>query len=95
MAIRPFQRSLIGNGARVYEEVARQDLEGVVSESIVAYYKPSNRGIWVKAEALNRQEFVVVGWTDPEGSHPALGSLLIVHCRDDGKLIYAGPAGRA
>ena len=38
---------------------------------------------------------MVVDWTDPEGSHPALRSLLLVHYRDDGKLIYAGPAGRA
>ena len=39
------------------------------------------------------QEFVVVGWTDPEGSRPALGSLLLGYYNDDGKLIYAGRAG--
>jgi ATP-dependent DNA ligase len=46
-----------------------------------------------QTKALNRLEFVVVGWTDPEGSRPALGSLLLGYYDDDGKLIYAGRAG--
>ena len=36
---------------------------------------PGNRGVWVKTKFLNRQEFVIVGWTDPEGSRSSLGSL--------------------
>ena len=46
-----------------------------------------------KAKALNRQEFVVVGWSDPEGSRPYLGALLLGYYDDDGKLIYAGRVG--
>jgi ATP-dependent DNA ligase len=42
---------------------------------------------------LNRQEFVVVGWSDPEGSRPHLGALLLGYYADDGKLIYAGRVG--
>ena len=88
-----FSSHVIGNGTRVYEEAAKQGLEGVVSKAIDAPYRPGNRGVWVKTKALNRQEFVVVGWTDPEGSRPALGSLLLGHYGDDGKLVYAGRAG--
>jgi ATP-dependent DNA ligase len=40
-------------------------------------YLPSNRGAWVKTKFLNRQEFVIVGWADPEGSRSSLGSLLL------------------
>jgi ATP-dependent DNA ligase len=46
-----------------------------------------------KTKCLNRQEFVVVGWTDPEGSRPHLGALLLGHYDHDGKLIYAGRVG--
>jgi hypothetical protein len=60
---------------------------------IHAPYAPGNRGLWRKAKALNRQEFVVVGWSDPEGSRPHLGALLLGYYTDDGKLIYAGRAG--
>jgi ATP-dependent DNA ligase len=54
---------------------------------------PGNRGLWRKAKALNRQEFVVVGWSDPEGSRPHLGALLLGYYIEDGKLIYAGRVG--
>ena len=46
-----------------------------------------------KSKCLNRQESVVVGWTDPEGSRPRLGALLLGYYTDDGKLIYAGRVG--
>jgi len=32
----------------------------------------------------------VVGWTDPEGSHPWLGALLVAYYDPDGRLVYAG-----
>ena len=67
--------------------------EGVVSKTIDAPYAPGNRGLWRKAKALNRQEFVIVGWSDPEGSRPHLGALLLGYYTDDGKLIYAGRVG--
>jgi ATP-dependent DNA ligase len=47
----------------------------------------------VKTKCLNRQEFVVVGWTDPEGARSSIGSLLLGYYIDDGKLIYAGRVG--
>jgi bifunctional non-homologous end joining protein LigD len=39
---------------------------------------------------VNREEFVVVGWTDPEWARPYLGALLLAYYDDHGKLIYAG-----
>ena len=40
-----------------------------------------------------RVEFVVAGWSDPEGSRPFLGSLLLAYHDDDGRLLYAGRVG--
>jgi len=37
--------------------------------------------------------FVVSGWTDPEGSRPWLGALLLAYYDPDNRLIYAGRAG--
>ncbi len=45
------------------------------------------------AKSLNRQEFVVVGWSDPEGSRPPLGALLLGYYSEDDDLIYAGRVG--
>jgi DNA ligase D-like protein (predicted ligase) len=82
-----------GDGELILQHAGKLGFEGVVSETIDAPYAPGNRGLWRKAKALNRQEFVVVGWSDPEGSRPHLGALLLGYYTDDGKLIYAGRVG--
>jgi ATP-dependent DNA ligase len=50
-------------------------------------------GLWLKVKCLNREEFVIVGWTKPEGRRPYLGALLLAYFDPDGKLIYASRAG--
>ena len=56
-------------------------------------YVPDNRGLWLKTKCLNREEFVVVGWTNPEGERPHLGALLLAYQAEAGRLIYAGRVG--
>jgi ATP-dependent DNA ligase len=68
-------------------------LEGIVSKRADAPYTPGNRGLWRKVKCLHREEFGVVGWTDPEGSRPYLGALLLAYYDPDGRLVYAGRAG--
>src|SRR5262249_711134 len=36
---------------------------------------------------------VVIGWTDPEGSRPFLGALLLGYYHPNGRLVYAGRVG--
>jgi ATP-dependent DNA ligase len=67
-------------------------VEGIVSKRTDAPYAPGNRGLWRKVKCLQRQEFVVVGWTEPEGRRPYLGALLLAYYDPDGKLVYAGRA---
>ena len=82
-----------GEGQVILEHAGKLGFEGVVSKTADAPYAPGNRGLWRKAKWLNRQEFVVVGWSDPEGSRPYLGALLLGYYTDAGKLIYAGRVG--
>jgi DNA ligase D-like protein (predicted ligase) len=82
-----------GDGELILKHAGKLGFEGVVSKTIDAPYAPGNRGLWRKAKALNRREFVVVGWSDPEGSRPHLGALLLGYYTDDGKLVYAGRVG--
>src|SRR3984957_257119 len=82
-----------GDGELILKHAGKLGFEGVVSKTIDAPYAPGNRGLWRKAKALNRQEFVIVGWLDPEGSRPHLGALLLGYYTDNGKLTYAGRVG--
>jgi bifunctional non-homologous end joining protein LigD len=68
-------------------------VEAIVSKRIDAPYTPGNRGLWRKVECLNRAEFVVVGWTAPEGRRPYLGALLLAYYDPDRRPIYAGRVG--
>jgi ATP-dependent DNA ligase len=82
-----------GDGELILKHAGKLRFEGVVSKTIDAPYAPGNRGLWRKAKWLNRQEFVVVGWSAPEGSRPHLAALLLGYYTDDGKLIYTDRVG--
>src|SRR3984885_5572450 len=71
------QAATDGERELILAHAGQLGFEGVVSKTIDAPYAPGNRGLWRKAKALNRQEFVIVGWSDPEGSRPHLGALLL------------------
>jgi len=83
----------IGHGRAFHEKACAMSLEGVVSKRADAAYTPGNRGLWVKVKCLHREEFVVVGRTDPEGTRPWLGALLLAYYDQDRRLVYAGRAG--
>jgi bifunctional non-homologous end joining protein LigD len=83
-----------GNGAAFFRQACQLGAEGIMSKLIDAPYRPGDRGgAWLKTKCLNREEFIVVGWTDPEGSRPHLGALLLAYYAPDGRLVYAGRAG--
>ena len=76
---------IIGHGPAFYEKACAMRVEGIVSKRIDAPYTPGNRGLWRKVKCLNRAEFVVVGWSEPEGRRPYLGALLLGYYDPDGK----------
>jgi bifunctional non-homologous end joining protein LigD len=82
-----------GNGPQFRAQACKLGLEGAISKRSNQPYAPGDRGIWVKSKCLNREEFVVVGWTDPEGSRSHIGALLLGYYTEDSSLLYAGRAG--
>ena len=60
------------SGESFYRHACKLGIEGIVSKRLDCPYKPGDRGLWRKVKCLNR-EFVVVGWTDPEGSRRISG----------------------
>jgi DNA ligase D-like protein (predicted ligase) len=83
----------IGLGPAFYQRADALKVEGIVSKRADAPYVPANRGLWLKVKCLNREEFVVIGWTDPDGRRPYLGALLLGYYDPAGRLVYAGRVG--
>ena len=77
----------VGQGPAFLEQARKLSVEGTVSKRVDAPYSPGNRGLWVKTKCLNREEFIVVGYSDPEGSRHRLGSLLLGYYTPDGRLL--------
>jgi len=81
-----------GRGRAAFEHACRLGLEGIVSKRRDQPYQPGKRGGWVKTKCVKRQEFVVGGFTDPEGSRQGIGALLVGYYDGD-RLVFAGKVG--
>lgn len=67
--------------------------EGVIGKRGTAPYASERNTDWIKLKCSQRQEFVIGGYTDPQGTRTGLGSLLLGVHAPDGRLDYAGNVG--
>lgn len=84
---------IAGEGATVYQHACRFALEGIISKRSDSPYESGRTHTWVKVKCLKRQEFVVGGYTDPTGSRPLFGALLLGYHDEQGRLRYCGKVG--
>jgi bifunctional non-homologous end joining protein LigD len=91
----PFKYSdhLIGNGAKIFAEASRLHLEGIISKKLGSPYIAGRGFDWLKTKCSLQEEFVIGGFTKPEGSRTHFGALLLGYYDDDGDLNYAGRVG--
>ena len=68
-------------------------LEGMVSKRIDLTYQAGRGSAWQKVKCERRQEMVIGGFTDPEGSRHGFGALLLGVFEADGRLTYSGKVG--
>jgi bifunctional non-homologous end joining protein LigD len=70
---------IIGNGPAFLRQACKLGAEGIMSKLPNAPYRPGDRtGSRLKTKCLNREEFIVVGWTDPDRARPHVGALLLL-----------------
>jgi bifunctional non-homologous end joining protein LigD len=82
-----------GQGPQFLKQAAAYGVEGIVSKRRDAPYVPGRGRNWLKIKSRNRDEFIVVGFTDPEGSREGFGALLLGYYDPAGTLRYAGRVG--
>ncbi len=71
----------------------RMGLEGVIGKRRDSRYVQRRSPDWIKLKCGKRQEFVIGGYTDPQGSRVGIGALLLGTHDKDGVLQYAGNVG--
>ena len=88
-----FSGEIGSDATKLLAEVKRRGLEGLIGKQRDSVYEPGRRsGVWVKLKCVNRQEFVIGGYTPPQGSRKYFGAILVGYFRDK-KFLFAGKVG--
>lgn len=85
---------VVGDGRALQARAHVNGWEGLVAKRLDSVYKSGRRSPeWRKLKLVRRQTCVIGGWTDPRGSRPFFGALLLGIYDENGRLQYIGHSG--
>ena len=79
-------------GDALLEQVAGLGLEGIVGKKADSTYRGGRSEDWIKVRLDRTGDFVVVGYSRPEGARTGFGALHLA-CHREGGLVYTGRVG--
>src|SRR4051795_9057201 len=82
---------IIGRGEEMFEAVCKSGGEGIISKKASATYSGTRTRNWLKIKCIQRQEFVIVGWSVSD-KRRGFRSLLLA-AKEGRKLTYVGKVG--
>jgi|SRR5438094_3729809 len=86
-------RRVPGDGEKAYARARAKGWEGVIAKNTRSTYEPGVRSRdWLKVKVRKESEFVIGGYTPPEGARTEFGALL-VGLYDGDRLRYTGKVG--
>lgn len=88
-----FSEAFDQDPSSLLESARRAGLEGLIGKRRGSPYRSQRSSDWIKLKTGQRQEFIIVGFTEPRGSRQGIGSLLLGVHDDDGALRYVGNVG--
>lgn len=68
---------ILGVGEALFQKVVQTDGEGIVAKRLDSAYRAGRSAAWLKVPRYEREDFVVVGFTPPEGTRKGFGALLL------------------
>ena len=83
----------VADGEAYFREACASGWEGLIAKRADARYQSGRSRYWLKFKCESAQEFVIGGYTDPQGSRTGFGALLLGYYERDGRLRYAGKVG--
>src|SRR5205814_7033854 len=88
-----FSGSIQAESEKVIREMKARGLEGLIAKRKTSPYEIGRRsGAWVKFKWTNEQEFVIGGYTEPQGARSHFGAILVGYY-ENGSLMFAGKVG--
>ena len=88
----PMRRVELVDDHTPWERARREGWEGVIAERRGSPYEHRRSKYWLKMKCEASQEFVVGGFTDPQGARVGLGGLLVGYY-EGSDLVFAGKLG--
>jgi bifunctional non-homologous end joining protein LigD len=88
----PLHRVPALDGDAPWDDACRQGWEGVIAKRRDSPYEHRRSPHWLKMKCEATQEFVVGGFTDPQGGRVGLGALLVGYYDGD-DFVFAGKVG--
>jgi len=80
------------DGLKAFQIASRKGMEGIVAKNLASQYVGRRSTEWLKVKVHQEAEFVIGGYTEPEGARNYFGALLLgVYLR--GELQYVGKVG--
>lgn len=79
-------------GKKYFQEACDKGWEGLIAKDASAPYVGKRSKAWLKFKCENGQEFVIGGYTEPQGSRVGFGALLLGYYQGK-KFKYAGKVG--
>ena len=80
-------------GLALFEAAKQRGLEGILAKKRSSVYQEKRSNDWLKIKITQRQECVIGGYTDPEGSREYFGALVLGLYDEQGRLIHVGQVG--
>jgi bifunctional non-homologous end joining protein LigD len=87
-----YSKHIGGRGTEMFAEACEKGLEGIISKEAGASYVTGRSKSWVKTKCLQRQEFIILGYSNARTGERALGALYLGY-RQNGEVRYAGKVG--
>jgi ATP-dependent DNA ligase len=78
--------------AKPWERACAEGWEGVIAKRLDSAYEQRRSKQWLKMKCELAQDFVVGGFTDPQGARTGLGALLVGYFEGD-DFVFAGKVG--
>ncbi len=84
---------VIGRGKDFYAAISEHELEGIVAKLRDSPYRGTRTGDWLKIKRPLTEQFVIGGYSDPDGTRTHFGALLLGQYESDGALRYTDKVG--